>query len=161
MAKHYGSLVGAILQLARPRQVDEAFQNTKDVVIVRDTALLAAAPVADTIQLGTMGWETVLDPITCDVYFDALGANSTLSVGDVTYPAALCAATDTHTAAGSVKVCKSITIGNYFQPLWQLLGYADLPTAQKVGKQCELLATIAGGAATGNVTWQLKGARRA
>lgn len=160
MTKRYGSLVGSVKQNVPFRPVDSAFENGKDMILVRDTILLAAAPIADTISLGVFGWESVLDPVGCDVYFDALGAASTLSVGDVTYPAALAAATDTHTAAGSMKALKTITIGNWFQPLWQQLGYASLAAAKAVGNQCELLATIAGGAATGNVTWQFKGARR-
>lgn len=159
MTKRYGSLVGAVKQLVPMRPVDTAFENGKDMILVRDTVLLAAAPIADTIQLAIVGWETVIDPVTSDIYFDALGAGTTLSVGDVTYPAALGAATATN-AAGSMKALKTITIGNWFQPVWQQLGYASLAAAKLVGNQCELLGTIAGGAATGNVSWQFKGARR-
>jgi hypothetical protein len=160
MTKRYGALVGAVTQQVPAVPVDMAFKDTSDHILVRDQILLAAAPIADTISLGIFGWETVLDPVACDVYFDALGANSTLSIGDVNYPAALAAATDTHTAAGSVKALKTITIGNWFQPLWQQLGYASLAAARLVETQCELLATIAGGAATGNVVWQFKGQKR-
>lgn len=160
MTKRYGSLVGALKQLVPIKPIPMALELSTDRCIVRDTILLAAAPIADTISLGLIGWETVLDPVACDLYFDALGAASTLSIGDVTYPAALAAATDTHTAAGTMKVMKSVTIGSYFLPLWQQLGYATLAAAQAVGSKCELLATIAGGAATGNVTWQIKGSLR-
>lgn len=158
MTKRYGSLVGAVKQLAPMRPVDNAFENNGDV-LVRDTITLAAAPIADTISLGIMGWESVLDPFDSDVNFDALGAGTTLSIGDVTFPAALAAATATN-AAGTLKPLKTIANANYFQPLWQLLGYATLAAAKAVANQCELLATIAGGAATGVVTWQFKGVRR-
>lgn len=159
MTKRFGSLVGAILQLAQPRPVDTAYKDTKDLILVRDTILLAAAAIADTVQLGIFGWETVLNPGGM-IWFDNLGANSTFSVGDITTFNALVNAQDSHTAAGNVNITKNITIDKFFQPLWQLLGYADLPTAQKVGAQCELLLKIAGGAATGNITWNLSGQKR-
>jgi hypothetical protein len=158
MTKRYGSLVGAVKQLATFRPTDMAYEKTTDHVLVRDTILLAAAAIADTISLGFFGWETMLNP-KGDIWFDALGASTTLSVGDVTHNAALAAATST-AAAGSFNVSKTITIDKYFQPLWQQLGYADLKTAQAVGQNCELLATIAGAAATGNVTWQFTGQPR-
>lgn len=158
MTKRYGILVGAVKQLAPMRPVDNAFENNGDV-IVRDVITLAAAPIADTISLGIMGWESVLDPADCDMNWDALGAGVTLSVGDVTFPAALAAATAAN-AAGSLKPLKTITNANFYQPLWSLLGYATLAAAKLVGNQCELLATIAGGAATGVVNWQFKGVRR-
>lgn len=160
MTTRYGSLVGTPLQSTPPKPADATLIRTKDAIIVRDTIVLAAAPVADVISLSKLGWESVLDPDGCKMWFDALGANSTLSIGDVTYPAALAAATDTHTAAGNLNMLKTLTIGTYFQPLWQQLGYATLAAAQLIGSRCELLATVAGGAVTGNVTWQLKGQRR-
>lgn len=159
MTKRFGSLVGAVKQLAPMRPVDAAFENATDHVLVRDTILLAAAPINDTIQIGIFGWESVISPGGL-VYFDNLGAATALSVGDVTFPTALVNAQDTHTAAGSVNITKAITIDKFFQPLWQLLGYADLPTAKAVGQQCELLAKITGGAATGNVTWTIGGQKR-
>ncbi len=160
MTKRYGTLVGTPKQTFPTGIVDMGLENGTDSILVRDRIVLAAAPIADTISLGVFGWDSIIDPIASDVYFDALGANTTLSVGDVSFPAALAAATDTHTAAGSLKVLKTITIGNWYQPLWQTLGYATLAAAKAIGAQCELLATIAGGAATGNVAWQLKGQRR-
>jgi hypothetical protein len=159
MTKRYGSLVGAVKQLTPTRPVDMAYENTRDMILCRDTILLAAAPANDTIQLAIVGWETILAPGSM-IWFDALGAATTLSVGDITYPTALVNAQDTHTAAGNVNASKNLTIDKYFQPLWQALGYADLKTAQAVGAQCELLGKIGGGAATGNVTWNLSGHRR-
>ena len=158
MTKRFGSLVGAVKQLATFRPVDMAYEKTQDHVLVRDTILLAAAPIADTISLGTFGWETVINP-KGDVFFDALGAGVTLSVGDAGHPTALVNA-KVCTAAGSVPITNAITIDKYFQPLWQQLGYASLAAAQAVAINCELLATIGVGAATGNVTWQLTGQPR-
>lgn len=159
MAKHFGVLVGAIKQLAQMRPVDKAYEKTTDSILVRDYFTCAATPFTDTIQLGIFGWETVINP-NGDIWFDALGANTTLSVGDVTHPTALVNAVDTHTAAGSVKISKALTLDLYFAPLWQALGYATLAAAQAVGAQCELLATINTANATGKVAWQLSGQPR-
>jgi hypothetical protein len=101
----------------------------------------------------------VIDPFESFVTFGALGASTTLGLGDATFPAALDSAVST-AAAAQKQILSAITIGNYFQPLWSLLGYASLAAAQKVGTQCELLFTIGGAAATGVVTWSLKGERR-
>lgn len=159
MTKRYGSYVGTPRNSNPPVLVDLGYEKTTDQVLVRDTIELAAAPIADQVVLGTMGWETIVDCDAGVVAFDALGASTTLSVGDVTYPAALAAATATN-AAGSYKPCKSVDIANYWKPLWALLGYASLAAAKAVGDQCQLLATIAGAAATGTVTWQIKGQSR-
>ena len=160
MTKRYGSLVGTPLNATPALVVDKAFSRTQLGVLVRDTITLAAAPIADTISLGVFGWETVLDQYDCFLSNAALGASTTLSIGDVTYPAALDAAFSTSSAAQKT-LCSAVTIGNYFQPLWSLLGYATLAAAQAVGLQCELLATIGGAAATGVVTWRFTGERRA
>lgn len=160
MTKRFGALVGAVKQLSPMRPVDAAYENCKEQVLVRDQIELAAAPAADTVQLAVLGWETVIDPYQSDFSFDALGANTTVSIGDVTYPTALVNALDTHTAAGTSKVVKAPDIDAYFQPLWQMLGYATLAAAKLIGNQCELLLTINTAAATGGIVWQIKGARR-
>ena len=159
MTKRYGSLVGTPKQAAPVVLVDQAFERNSLEILVRDTITLAAAPIADTIQVAVLGWESVLDPYECFISNAALGASTTLSLGDVTYPAALDAAYST-VAAAQKQVLSAVTIGNYGQPLWSLLGYASLAAAKLVGAQCELLLTIAGGAATGVVTWRLAGVRR-
>lgn len=158
MTKRFGVFVGAVKQLAQPRPVDFGYENGTDHVLVRDVVTLAAAPIADIIQLGVFGWESIINP-NGDVWFDALGASTTLSIGDAGHPAALAAATST-VAAGSMKISKSLTLDLYFAPLWQALGYATLAAAKAVADQCELIGTIAGGAATGKVAWQLTGQRR-
>lgn len=160
MTTRYGSLIGTKKQASPPQPVPALYENGKDQIIARDTVLLAAAPIADVIELvHNLPWESVLSP-NSTLWFDNLGANTTLSIGDATHPAALAAATDTHTAAGSMLVTKTLTIQNYFAPLWQALGYASLAAAKATAGSCQLIATIAGGAATGNVTWQISGQRR-
>lgn len=158
MTKRFGTLVGAVKQLGTFRPVDTAYEHSSDHVLVRDTITLAAAAINDTVQLGVFGWETVINP-NGDVWHDALGAGVTLSIGDITFPTALMNA-EVCTAAGSAKITKALTLDKYFAPLWQALGYADLKTAQAVGAQCELLAKVGVGAATGIVSWQLTGQPR-
>lgn len=159
MTKFYGSLVGvAVVASPRPLTIPMGRKMYTDHGIVRDRVLLAAAAIADTISLGFMAWETVIAPAS-DIWWDALGASTTLKIGDITFPSALSAAFATN-AAGTTKILSSVPIGNYFKTLWEQLGYADLKTAQAVGVQCEILAKIAGGACTGNVVWQISGQPR-
>jgi hypothetical protein len=156
MAKTYGSLVGTLQQNTPPDVVPTALANSPDIIIVRDTIELAAA-ATDTVSLCKVPWETVIDPFGSDFSFDDLGTGTTLSVGNVTYPNALCNAQDVATAAGTAKVCKSLDVANYFKPLWQALGYATLAAAKLISAQCELLATVNTAAAAGTLTWQIKG----
>lgn len=158
MAKFYGSLVGTPKQATPPRQTSHAHENGTDHVIVRDTIELAAA-ANDTVQLAVLPWETVIAP-SSTFYFDDLGAGCTLSIGDATYPNALCNAQDVATAAGSALVMKSVDIANYFKPLWQQLGYASLTAAKAVGPFCELLAKVNSAAAAGTLTWSIHGQKR-
>jgi hypothetical protein len=161
MTKLYGSLVGAIKQISPMQPVDNAYERNNDAILVRDTITLAAAAAATTIQaIVGLGWESVLHPPGCYVANGALGAGVTISLGDVTYPAALAAATAVNAAGTTLSGLPAVTIGNYWQPLWQQLGYASLTAAKAVGPQAELLFTIAGAAATGILTWQLSGVRR-
>lgn len=161
MAKFYGSLVGAPGQLNPPRLADMGFGHVRDEILVRDTIELAAIAAADTVSLCVLGWESVLDPPGCIFFCDDLGTGGTVSIGDVTYPAALAATVNTDSAAlGSTNMCSAVDIANYFKPLWQMLGYATLAAAKLVGAQCELLMTRNAAPATGTVTWQLKGQRR-
>lgn len=159
MTKIYGSLVGAVKQLSTMRPVDTAYENTKDLILVRDTVELAALGAASTVQCGIFGWETVLNPGS-KFWFDDLGTGGTLSLGDVTFPTALASAVNTDTAAGSSDALVSVDIANYFKPLWQMLGYATLAAAQLIGSQCELLFTRNTAAGTGTLTWQISGQKR-
>ena len=158
MQTFYGSLVGAVKMLNPSHLVPMAYEHTSDHILVRDRLLLAGGVAGDQIFLERLGWETVLDPIST-IWFDALGAGVTLSVGDVTFPAGL-APPAAAAAAGNMKVLGGLFISKYFLPLWQQLGYADLKAAKKIGDQCNLIATLAGAAAAGNVVWQLQGQQR-
>lgn len=156
MVKYLGSKVGTPRAATPPSLVSPSLANSKDSVIVRDTIELSAVATS-TVSMGYMPWETVLDPFGSDFSFDDLGTSVTFSIGDVTYPTALCSATDVATAAGTAKVCKSLDIANYFKPLWETLGYATLAAAQAIGSQCELLGTVNTATATGTLSWQIKG----
>ena len=162
MAKRYGVLVGTPLQTIPVVQVDKTFIRTNQEIIVRDTIALAAAAINDTVQASVLGWESVLDPFECLVNFANLGATTTMSFGDVTFPAALDAAIVTSAASlpVGVQLLSAVPIANYWQPLWSLLGYATLAAAQKVGLQCELLFRTNVAPMTGQVTWRLCGERR-
>ncbi len=159
MAKQYGAYVGTPRNSAPPKLVPHGFENGSDHIIVRDTVELAAA-AADMVQLAVLGWECVLDPDGCKVWFDDLGTGGTISIGDVTYPAALAATVNTDSAAGNTNMLAAIDIANYFKPLWQMLGYATLAAAKLVGGRCELLLTRNATSGAGTVTWQIKGQRR-
>ncbi|BBF79917.1 hypothetical protein EM6_0494 [Asticcacaulis excentricus] len=125
-----------------------------------DSVELAAAPVADRIFLGNFLLEAILDPYGSDYSYDALGASTTLSIGDTANPAALAAAAST-ASAGTRKIMASVGIEKYPMPLWQVLGYASLEAAiaaqSRKNGTVNLYATIGGAAATGTVTWQIKG----
>lgn len=159
MTTKFGSLVGAVKQLALMRPVDAAFENSKDVVLVRDTYELSTLTATSVIQAAVLGWETVLNP-SSKFWFDDLGTGGTVSLGDVTYPNALASSVNTDSAAGSSDALAAVDIANYFQPLWQMLGYASLAAAKLIGNQCELLFTRNTASGSGTLTWQLIGSRR-
>jgi hypothetical protein len=156
MAKQYGSLVGTLLRATPPSVSPAGLANSPDIIIMRDKCEVAAS-ATDQVQLAKVPWETVVDPFGSDFSFDDLGTGTTLSVGDVTYPNALCNAQDVATAAGTAKICKSVDINNYYKPLWEMLGYATLAAAKLIGAQCELIFTVNTAAGAGTLTWQLKG----
>lgn len=157
MTKRYGTICGAARISDSWAGLNPGHRNGRVVVLADDTIELAAAPATDTISAAVLAWETLLDPYGSDFSFDDLGTGNTLSLGDQTYPNALCNAQDVATAAGTAKACKSVGIEKYFQPLWQMLGYADIDAARAVGPKCELLFTINGAAATGTLSWRFKG----
>lgn len=159
MTTRYGALVGAIKQAEPFRQVPNGRENIEQQVLVRDRIELAAAPANDVVELAVLPWETKIDPYQSDFSFDDLGTGVTFSVGDVTYPTALCNVQDVATAAGTAKICKSVDIAKYWMPLWEMLGYASLEAAQLVGRQCQLLGKIGTAAATGTVAWQITGVK--
>ena len=159
MATLYGSLVGTPQNATPPIPSDKSFSRTSQGVLVCDTITLAAAAIGTIIHADTLGWETMLDPYECFASNAALGASTTISFGDITYPAALDAAYATN-AASQKTLMSAIGIGSYFQPLWSQLGYATLAAAKAVSNQCNLGFTVGGAAATGVFTWRLLGQRR-
>lgn len=159
MAKYFGALVGAIINSVQSTPlISTALKGGIDKLIIRDTIELNTV-ANDTVRLAVLDWDTVLSP-GGQFYFDDLGTGCTLSVGDITYPNALCNAQDVATAAGSALIMKSVDIANYFKPLWQVLGYPTLAAARLVGLQCELLFKVNTAAAAGTLTWQLHGQKR-
>lgn len=159
MTKFYGSKVGSVILASQSTPlVSIALKGGGNTVLIRDTIELAAAAAADTVSLGKVDWETIIDPTAASsIWFDDLGTGQTISIGDATFPNALCNATDTSTAAGTALVMKSVDVANYFKPLWQILGHASLAAAKLVASSCELLATNNAAAATGTLTWQIIG----
>lgn len=157
MANQFGSLVGAIISAVQSTPlVSIALKGGGDQVLIRDTCEVAAS-AADTVTLGKFDWETIINPGASMFWFDDLGTGNTVSVGDASFPNALCNAQDTATAAGSALILKSVDIANYFKPLWQQLGHATLAAAKLTGAQCTLLAKVNAAAAAGTLTWQILG----
>lgn len=165
MAKIYGIYVGTPKQASPFTPVDDCYERSYDEIIVRDTIVLNTTVNGTIIQAARdVGWDTVLDP-GCKFYNDALGAAVTLSFGVAGFTTALDNAVDVHlaTAIGGVGLLSAISFGNYYQPLWQMVGYASLAAAQLVSPQAELIFTLGGAntaAANRSLTWKLIGARR-
>lgn len=112
----------------------------------------------DTVTLGQVDWDTVIDDVLSTIEFSDLGTSVTLDIGDVTYPAALMDGQDVATAAGSALICKSVAIGNRKKPLWGMLGYASLAAAKLIGARCTLLASIKdANPASGTLAWSIYG----
>lgn len=157
MTMRYGSLVGHAYSgasaVATP--TSSAHENGTDHIIARDTIELAAAPANDTIFLARVPSNTVLDPDECRVWFDDLGTSVTMDVGDSSNVDGLADGVDVATAAGSFNLMVTVNIADFFKPVWQQLGYAADP-----GGYLDLYATILGAAATGTVSWQIKGQAR-
>ncbi len=157
MAKFYGALVGvAYAALSAAAKTTSHFhEKGTDHVLVRDKVELAAAAVNDTVRLGVFGSNAYLDPLRCTLYFDDLGATTTLDVGTPAAPQAFLTALDVSTAAGSASLFKTTDIDNWFKPLWQIVGLVADP-----GGQIELIATVKSSAATGTLIWSFMGQNR-
>src|SRR6185437_12487280 len=106
MAKVFGVLVGAMLQLSPPRFPVGALQGEFEKRIVFDRVALNANAAADVISLGKVSIDAILDP-SATLYYDALGANTQLQVGNADYPAALSAAAAT-SSAGTRSIISSV-----------------------------------------------------
>lgn len=155
MAKHIGFYATAALA-ASTGLTDHGRVNADVRRLAHDFVTVDAAQ-DDTISLGLFDWDILLDDLSI-FDFDDLGTGITASIGDKTYPTALCNAQDVATAAGQAKVLKSTTLANRKKPLWGLLGYASKDAAKAVGASCELLLTLGGGNPTsGTVAWSIYG----
>lgn len=152
MTKQVGILATALaaaIQTSRPAQGQ---LGGKQTVFVRDVWDGDAAQ-NDTVSLGLVPYEAILDPVGSVIFFDDMGTSITLDLGDATHTNTLVAAADVATAAGSVSALKAVDIINHGFPLWKMLGYTTNP-----GGNCELLATLAGGnPAAGTLAWQIIG----
>ena len=162
MATFFGVLLGTPKNAVPPVSIPNTFENGRQQVIARDRITLAAAAIADLVEMArNIPWETVLDVHQCQFSFAALGAGSTVSIGDgATNPAALSAAISTAVATKGVDALAAVAIANHHKPLWQLFGYATLAAARAVTPACTIYAKIGGAAATGLMTWQFMGVRR-
>lgn len=162
MANFLGVLLGTPKNAVPPVSIPNTYENGRQQVIARDRITLAAAAILDQIELArNIPWETVLDVHQCQFSFAALGAGSTLSIGDGgANPAALSAAIATAVATKGVDALSAVAIANHHKPLWGLFGYASLAAARAVTPACTLYARVGGAAATGLVTWQFMGVRR-
>jgi|GEM_PF-3505172 len=162
MTKRYGSFRGARLQAVPPLPPIGALGGSFEKRLAFDSFEAAASPaiaVGDKIWIGNISLEARLDPASM-YYYDALGASTTLSVGDEANPAALAAAAST-SSAGSRSLVASVDIADYPKPLWQQLGYASLDAAKAAqplkNGYVDLYFTVGGAAIVGTLTWQLRG----
>lgn len=156
MAKYYGSLVGTLvqgLQTSGVGLVSDRYKDGRDQVLGRDLYQTQGNLVNDTLSLAVLKSNAFIDQGNSFMWWGALGAGVTLSVGDVNHPATLASAVAA-AAAGSGPLQALFVPAWMGQPLWQRLGYAADP-----GGTIELLATIAGAApANGiNIAWQICG----
>jgi hypothetical protein len=154
--KFYGSLVGQPLQnLAATGfgAVSNRFVDGSDHVVVRDYVTFQGGAIGDTISFGLLKSAAYIDHGNSYLWWTALGAGVTLSIGDAAHPNALANALNV-AAVGTQDFEVLWTPPWIGQPLWQHLGYASDP-----GGRIELIGTIAGaGAANGqSLAWQIMG----
>lgn len=155
MADFYGALVGSVLlSTSSVPLVDAALSGGKDHVLVRDRIELAEAFAQnDRVSLGKIRSDAIINPVTSIIWFDDLGTSITMDVGSTAAEAALVAAQDVATAAGSCSVMRSVDIANYWKPLWEVLGLSADP-----GGAIEIFAKLEGGnPGTGTMAWQIMG----
>jgi hypothetical protein len=156
MAKIYGSLVGQPLQNLQSSgfgAVSNRYKDGTDNVLIRDYVVFQGNVVGDQISFGSLKSNAYIDHGNSYMWWTALGAGVTLSIGDVNHPNALVNAVSV-AAAGSEDFEMLWTPPWIGQPLWQHLGYAADP-----GGNIELLGAIAGAnpANTQSLAWQIIG----
>ncbi|WP_397402712.1 hypothetical protein [Phenylobacterium sp.] len=154
-----GDLVGTPLAAAagaNPYNVPNALKGGTDVVLMRDTIeLITAFAQNDRVKLGDFPSDVIINPVQSTIWFDNLGASTTMDVGSTASEAALVAAQAT-SAAGSCLFYKNVDVANYWKPLWQVLGLAADP-----GGTIAIFAKLeAADPGVGTMTWQIVGQRR-
>ena len=103
-------------------------------------------------------WDTLLDDLS-SVDFDDMGTSVNVDIGFLNDPDALCDGQDVSTAAGNVKLMKSVTIANRTKPLWALAGYASKQAAIDAGyeKATITLTFVDANPASGSLAWHIYG----
>ena len=102
--------------------------------------------------------DTLLDDLS-SVDFDDMGTSVNVDIGFLNDPDALCDGQDVSTAAGNVKLMKSVTIANRTKPLWALAGYASKQAAIDAGyeKATVTLTFVDANPASGSLAWHIYG----
>jgi hypothetical protein len=156
MAKIFGSVVGAPLQnLAATGfgAISNRFKDGTDNVLVRDFVVFQGNVVGDQVSFGSLKSSAYIDHGNSYLWWTALGAGVTLSIGDVNHPNAL--ANAYAVAAVGTQDFEVLWVPSWIgTPLWQHLGYAADP-----GGNIELLGTLGGAnpANTQSLAWQIVG----
>lgn len=122
--------------------------------------LAIGVDIASVIVLGDIKWDAIPIAHLSTFTYDAAGAAVTVTVGDANFPAAFVNG-QTLVAAGSTGLMAAVDRSLFGKPLWQVLGYASLATAQKYRESCRLQMTTAAQvvAALTDIFWFLGGTR--
>ncbi len=144
MADLYGDNVTSKTKAVPQGFADATNARGRNLSLI-DQKTLAAAAIADRIFLGSVPSVSVIKKDS-KIYNAALGAGVTLSIGDKNDDNALVAG-QAVAVAGSFDL---VTTANVGKKAWEMLNYAEDP-----GDNLELFATIAGGAATGVLAWEI------
>lgn len=120
-------------------QAPNGLYKSPMVILVLDRSTwAAAADIGSTIDLGDFPSDIYLAPGHCPLKWTALGAGTTLGVGDATYPTGIVAGLDVAAAGGADLLSQKSPV-EWAKPLWQLLGYAADPN-----RPIRLQAKVAG-----------------
>lgn len=126
--------------------------NAKPFLFVADTFEGDLAQ-NDTLVLGAIPSNAIIDPIQSKIWFDDLGTSVVMDIGNANDTDNLASDVDVAAAASSASILASVDIANYYKPLWKLLGYSTDP-----GGKLTLYATFqAANPASGSVAWQIVG----
>lgn len=153
MARFIGAVLGAAhaANSGMPGSLtNPAYHNGRVARLARDLWTGDAAQ-NDDVELVNLKWDTVLDDLSYIDFGDAgtgvnLDVGFAVAVGGVADVDALVDGQDISTAAGQVKLLKTVAIENRHKPLWQLAGFTSLQAARdatrKNGGLAKLIATF-------------------